>query len=57
MTHDGDDERVTYDNDDGQITPRAPGCYELLMVPLSMVRVSDGAPTVPAIRIFACNIN
>ncbi len=57
MTHDGDDKQVTYDNNDGQIMPWVPGCCELLTVLLRMVQVTDGAPTVPAIQMFACNIN
>ena len=55
MTDDGDDGRVTYDDDDGRMTPRAPDCCELLTVLL--VRATDGVPTVPIFRMFACNNN
>ena len=55
MTDDGDDERVTYDDDNGHMTPWAPGCCELPTVPLRMVRATDGVPTVPIFRMFACN--
>ena len=55
MTHDGDDERVTYDNDDGQMMPRVPGCCKLLTVPLRMVRATDGVLMVPIFQMFACN--